>query len=1547
MTDINQIRGQIHGQVSDQADAPTNEGERFVAEYRANATALQAAGAYDPAWEHDACGVGMVAAIDGQPTREVVAAGISALKAVWHRGAVDADGKTGDGAGICVQIPQNFFKEHIRRTGHEPGAGRLAVGMVFLPRTDIGAQERCRVIVESEIIKAGHTIYGWRQVPINTDVIGEKANATRPEIEQIMIENRRGVPNKEFELDLYKIRRRIEKAALVENLTELYICSLSCRSVVYKGMFLAEQIDVFYPDLLDERFVSNFAVYHQRYSTNTFPTWRLAQPFRTLAHNGEINTLKGNVNWMRCHEVAMGHELFGQEIEDILPVIQPGSSDSAALDAVVEVMLRAGRWLPMVKTMLIPEAWRNEDDMPEAWRDMYKYCNTVMEPWDGPAAICAYGGRWALAGLDRNGLRPLRYVITGNGLLIAGSEAGMVPVDEGSVVEKGRLGPGEMIAVNLDEGKLFRDKELKDYLAGLAPFGEWVGDIDPVDDHMAEFPDLGGAHGLDGPYSKEELRRRQFAAGYTLEELELILQPMGAEGKEATGSMGDDVPIAVLSGRYRPMHHFFKQNFSQVTNPPIDSLRETRVMSLTTRLGNLGNILDEDPSQCRIVQLDSPVLTNAAYRWLRDHMGEQAVEIDCTFDPAGEPRADGRRGPADSALRDAVIRIQQAAEDAVRGGPVHLVLTDEKAGPERAPIPMILATGAVHTHLVKQHLRTYTSITVRSSECLDVHHYAVLIGVGGTLVNAYLAEESLADRHRRDLFGDMPYGEVIANYRTAVDKGLLKIMSKMGISVISSYRGGGNFEAIGLSRTLVAEFFPSMVSRISGIGLSGLQKLALEVHEKAWSEDFVALPVGGFYRFRRGGEAHAFQGPQIHMLQQACASESYSLYKKYSQQVYDQPPIHIRDLLAFNPLGAPVNVDEVESITSLRKRLVAPGISLGALSPEAHETLSIAMNRMGAKSDSGEGGEDPARYKPRPNGDNASSAIKQVASGRFGVTTEYLNNCRELEIKIAQGAKPGEGGQLPGFKVSEMIAKLRHSTPGVTLISPPPHHDIYSIEDLAQLIYDLKQINPHARVTVKLVSQTGIGTVAAGVAKAFADCILISGHSGGTGASPQTSIKYAGLPWELGLSEVHQVLMLNRLRHRVVLRVDGGIKTGRDVVKAAMLGGEEFGIGTTALVAMGCIMVRQCHSNTCPVGVCTQDESLRGKFVGTPEKVVNLFTFVAEEVRDILAELGARNLTDVIGRTDLLSQVSRGAAHLDDLDCNPLLAKAETGSQKPYCTIEGRNEVPDTLDATVIQEAAPLFERREKMQVAYNIRNVQRAIGTRTSHHIYKHFGMDGLRPGHLTMRLRGSAGQSLGAFGVQGLKIQVFGDANDYVGKGLSGATIVVRPLTKSPLQSNENTIIGNTVLYGATAGKLFAAGQAGERFCVRNSGATAVVEGCGSNGCEYMTGGTAVILGAVGPNFAAGMTGGMAFVYDPDSILPTKINPDTVIWERIQVEHWEGRLRAMIEEHAHETGSRFADRLLNDWFRERDHFWQVVPTEMLHRLPHPIRLESRERAG
>ena len=1504
-------------------DTLPETGEAFVAAWKKNAAHLESSGLYRPEDEHDACGVGFVAAIDGKPRRSVVEGAINALKAVWHRGAVDADGKTGDGAGIHIQVPQDFFKAHIAHLGYEPDDGDLAVGQIFLPRTDLDGQERCRCIVEEEVLRLGYTIYGWRQVPVNVSIIGEKANATRPEIEQIIIGNDRRVPVDELERELYLIRRRIEKATVAANITDFYICSLSSRSLIYKGMFLAEQLSAFYPDLLDPRFVSSFAIYHQRYSTNTFPTWRLAQPFRVLAHNGEINTLKGNVNWMKSHEARLASPVFGGDtLNDLKPIIQPGGSDSAALDNVFELLCQGGRALPMVKTMMIPEAWAPDAPMPKALKEMYSYANSVMEPWDGPAAIAAYAGDWVIAGMDRNGLRPLRYTVTQDGLVIAGSETGMVRLDETQVVRKGRLDPGQMIGVDLKNGKLYRDRDLKDALAASRPFGNWVQHITRIDDIVR------ANHRDRRELERDEMRRRMIAVGWSLEDIELILHPMVEDAKEAVGSMGDDTPLAVLSRQYRGLHHFFRQNFSQVTNPPIDSLREARVMTVRTRLGNLGNILDEDESQCHLLQLESPVLSNAEFEAMRDYMGDTAVEVDCTFDPKG----------GDLSLRDAIQRVQREAENGVRAGCTHLILSDKGVGPERAPIPMILAAGGVHSHLVRQNLRTFTSLNVRSGECMDVHYAAVLVGVGATTVNAYLAQEAIAERHARGLFGQITLDDCIRRFKKAVDDGLLKIMSKMGISVISSYRGGYNFEAVGLSRSLVADFFPGMTSRISGIGLSGVQRKVIELHARAFGEDVTALPVGGLYRFRRSGEAHAFEGNLIHTLQTAVATDSYHTYKKYSEATRKLPPIHLRDLLDFTATTQAVSVDEVESITEIRKRLVAPGISLGALSPEAHETLSIAMNRIGAKSDSGDGGEDPARYTPRSNGDNPSSAIKQIASGRFGVTAEYLNNCREIEIKVAQGAKPGEGGQLPGIKVSGLIARLRHSMPGVSLISPPPHHDIYSIEDLAQLIYDLKQVNPDARVCVKLVARSGIGTIAAGVAKAKADTILISGHSGGTGASPQSSIKYAGIPWEMGLSEVHQVLTLNRLRQNVRLRVDGGIKTGRDVVMAAILGAEEFGIGTASLVAMGCIMVRQCHSNTCPVGVCTQDEKLRAKFEGTPEKVVNLFTFVAEETRDILASLGVKSLIEVIGRTDLLSQIDRGGRDLDDLDLNALLIQADAGGQARHCTVEGRIEVPETLDAQMIRDAKAALEEGEKMQLAYNIRNTHRAIGTKLSSRLVRRFGMTGLQPGQITVRLRGSAGQSLGAFAVQGLKLEVFGDANDYVGKGLSGGTIVVRTTTASPLVTNHNTIIGNTVLYGATAGRLFASGQAGQRFAVRNSGATAVVEGAGSNACEYMTGGMVAILGPVGDNFGAGMTGGMAFVYDSDDTFAYAVNPDTLVYQRLASSHWEGVLKELIAEHQRETQSKFAERLLVDWRLERAKFWQVVPKEMLARLDQPL---------
>ncbi|WP_446669935.1 glutamate synthase large subunit [Marimonas arenosa] len=1501
--------------------------DNYIAKEEALRAHMQEHGLYRKEHEHSSCGVGLVVNIDGKPSRAVVEAGITALKAVWHRGAVDADGKTGDGAGIHLAIPVPFFYDQVRRTGHEPRMDELiAVGQVFLPRTDFGAQERCRTIVETEALRMGYYIYGWRHVPVDVECLGEKANATRPEIEQILISNSKGVDEDTFERELYVIRRRIEKAAFKAGIQGLYICSLSCRSIIYKGMMLAEQVSEFYPDLLDERFESAYALYHQRYSTNTFPQWWLAQPFRMLAHNGEINTLKGNVNWMKSHEIRMASSAFGELAEDIKPIIQSGSSDSAALDAVFEVLVRAGRNAPMAKTMLVPESWSKQAvDLPQAWRDMYSYCNSVMEPWDGPAALAMTDGRWVCAGLDRNGLRPMRYVVTGDGMLIAGSEAGMVPVDERSVKEKGALGPGQLLAVDTAEGRLFHDTEIKDKLAASQPFGDWVGKITELEEVL---------QGIEEKplFAGEDLRKRQIAAGYTLEELEQILSPMAEDGKEAIASMGDDTPSAVLSNKYRPLSHFFRQNFSQVTNPPIDSLREYRVMSLKTRFGNLKNVLDESSAQTEILVLESPFVGNAEWDELTNVFKSELVEIDCTFPANGGPNA----------LRDALERIRAEAEDAVRSGAGHLVLSDHLQGEDIVPMPMILATSAVHSGLTEKGLRTFCSLAVRSAECIDPHYFAVLVGCGATVVNPYLAEDSLADRIQRGLL-DGTLTENVARYREAIDQGLLKIMSKMGISVISSYRGGLNFEAVGLSRAMCAEYFPGMISRISGIGVSGIQKKIEEIHAKGWRSGTDVLPVGGFYKARASGETHAWGAQSMHLMQAACDRASYELWKQYSKAMQSNPPIHLRDLLAIKPLAKPIPIEEVESITAIRKRFVTPGMSLGALSPEAHKTLNVAMNRIGAKSDSGEGGEDPAHFVPEPNGDNPSAKIKQVASGRFGVTAEYLNQCEELEIKVAQGAKPGEGGQLPGLKVTELIARLRHSTPGVTLISPPPHHDIYSIEDLAQLIYDLKQINPRAKVCVKLVASSGVGTIAAGVAKAKADVILISGHNGGTGASPATSIKYAGLPWEMGLTEAHQVLAMNKLRDRITLRTDGGLRTGRDIVMAAMMGAEEYGIGTAALIAMGCIMVRQCQSNTCPVGVCTQDPKLRAKYTGTAEKVVNLITFYATEVREILASIGARSLDEVIGRADLLSQVSRGAEHLDDLDLNPLLITVDGAKDIVYDRYKKRNKVPKTLDAEIVRDAHRFLEDGEKMQLSYAVQNTHRTVGTRISSHIVQNFGMrNALQPDHLTVKLTGSAGQSLGAFGAPGLKIEVSGDANDYVGKGLSGATIVVRPPMHSPLIAHENTIIGNTVLYGATDGYLFAAGRAGERFAVRNSGAKVVVEGCGSNGCEYMTGGVAVILGDIGTNFGAGMTGGMAYLHDPDGKAQDMMNMETLVTCPVTVAHWEDELKGLIERHAAETGSVKAADILQHWDIERTNFLQVCPKEMLVHLVHPLTQEK-----
>ncbi len=1491
--------------------------------YKKNLKKLTKANAYYPSLEHDACGVGLVASIEGKKLRKIVEFGIEALKAVWHRGAVDVDGKTGDGAGIHIEIPKDFFKEKIENYGRKYDGGTICVGMIFLPRNDYNSQEKCKTLIESELLNKNYYIYRWRQVPINTSVLGVKAESNRPEITQIIFKsNNRNLTGEELERDLFVVRKKIEKLSNILQLKDFYICSFSSRSVIYKGMFLAEALSEFYPDLMDKRFISRFAIFHQRYSTNTFPSWDLAQPFRTLAHNGEINTLKGNINWMKIHEQDMKSEFF-DDIETLKPVITPNNSDSAALDNVFELLVRSGKSIPLVKLMLIPDAWsKRRKTIPKTHQHLFNFLNSTIEPWDGPAAIAATDGKWAIAATDRNGLRPLRYTVSTDKLLFAGSETGMIPVSNSKVVSKGRLGPGQIIAVNLDQGKFFNSKSIKDYISkDYRKYNKQIINLDKKFNISKEKV----------VYSGDELRRRQYLAGINIEDLELILHPMVEEAKEPVGSMGDDTPVAVLSDKYRPLSHFFRQNFSQVTNPPIDSLRENEVMSLKTRFGNLGNILDfENLTKDNIHVLESPILSNSQFEKLAVFFKKDLKVLDCTFNIQNN-------------LKKRLNQLCSEAEIAVREGCKHLILSDKKISEKKAAIPMILAFGAINSKLVNLGIRGFVSINIQTGEVLDTHSFAVLLGVGATIINPYLVFDSIYQRYEKKLFGKLNYEECIKRYIKTVDDGLLKIMSKMGISVLSAYRGGCNFETVGLSRAIVAEYFPGVISRISGIGIFGIEAKIRELHKKAFQKNVAILPIGGIYKYRKNGENHQYQGQLIHMLQHAVATNSYEAYKKYAQGIYSLSAINLRDLLAFKNLGKKINISEVESVDSLRKRFGSGSMSHGALSTEAHETLAIAMNRIGAASCSGEGGEDAKRFIKMKNGDNANSRVKQIASARFGVTLEYLNNCNEIEIKIAQGAKPGEGGQLPGFKVSKEIAKLRHSTPGVTLISPPPHHDIYSIEDLAQLIYDLKQTNPKARVGVKLVASTGVGTIASGVAKAKADVILISGHSGGTGASPQTSIKHVGIPWEMGLTEANQILTLNGLRHHITLRTDGGIKTGRDVVIASMMGAEEFGIGTTSLVAIGCIMVRQCHSNTCPVGVCTQDLNLRKKFTGSPEKIVNLFTFIAQEVREILAELGFKNLNEIIGKADLLRQVSLGRSNLDDLDLNPLLVQADPGENKRYCTTNSINKVPSTLDEKIYEDIKNSINEKNKVRSNYEIKNVHRAVGARLSHYIYKKFGKEGIKENTVEINLSGSAGQSLGAFGIKGLKLNVTGDANDYVGKGLSGATIVIKPPIESYLVSHENTIIGNTVLYGATSGKLFAAGQSGERFAVRNSGAQAVIEGCGSNGCEYMTGGTVIILGKVGDNFAAGMTGGMAFIYDPNQEFENYVNPSSVVWQSPETDYWINYLKSLIKEHFEETKSKIAEKVLENFHNELKNFKQVCPKEMVDKLSYPLSLKAK----
>jgi glutamate synthase (ferredoxin) len=1483
---------------------------------------------YDPKFEHDCCGVGFVANISGHPNRVVLEKAVEALKNLVHRGAVDADGKTGDGAGVLTQIPRRLFlREAEKLKLARPDEKDLAVGMFFLPGQP-GLLGRCRSIVESTLRSYGLVCLGWRAVPVNPRALGKKAAVTAPVIEQLLI-GRGQVSVCEYERILYLARKEIEKKT--SDIAGFYIPSLSSRTIVYKGLFAATQLTSFYFDLKDPEFETALAVLHQRYSTNTFPNWSLAQPFRMLAHNGEINTLASNRNWMRAREAEMHSEVWGTQIEKLKPIIWSAGSDSASLDNVLELLVRSGRDPLHSMMMLIPEAHEHTPDMHADLRGFYDYAACLTEPWDGPAAIAFSDGRFVGATLDRNGLRPARYTITSDGMIIMASEVGTVELDPESVVEKGRLGPGKMIAVDTERGLLLTDEKIKLDRAKQKPYAQWVRRS------MIVCPrnlDMGSATFSD----EADLKVRMKSFGYTLEDLQRILEPMFSEGKEPIGSMGDDTPLAALSTKPRLIYTYFKQRFAQVTNPAIDPIRERLVMSLETLIGPRGSLLEEMPSAARLLKLQSPILTDSDLEWLRESRirGFPSVTLTTLFGKSGGWRR----------LERMLEVLCERASEAIQQGYSILILSDRGVSEFQAPIPMLLAVSAVHHHLIREGLRMKASIVAETGEAREDHHFACLIGYGANAVNPYLAFEVVANEVSRR---GMSVPGALRNYKTAVEDSLLKIMAKMGIATVASYCGAQIFEAVGLDRGLVEKYFTGTPSQVGGVSLEEIARDVLRFHDSAFPKnnqrrDQIHLEDVGYYRYRSGGEFHSFNPAVFRALHKVAKSGYQTEYEQFKQQVEDRPPMSLRDLLCFRT-SKPIPLDEVESAEEIVRRFSTSGMSHGALSREAHETIAIAMNRIGAKSNSGEGGEDPARYKPRENGDWPNSRIKQVASARFGVTPEYLISADELEIKISQGSKPGEGGQLPGHKVSAEIAAIRHSVPGVTLISPPPHHDIYSIEDLAQLIYDLKQINPNARVAVKLVSEAGVGTIAAGVAKAYADVIHISGHDGGTGASPLGSIKNAGTPWELGLAETQQVLVLNDLRGRVRVRVDGGIKSGRDVVIAAMLGAEEFGFATSALVALGCVMARQCHLNTCPVGIATQAPDLRKKFAGKPEMIANFFFALAEEVRQILASLGFRSLREIIGRSDLLiEKQSLQLPKRTSFDLRPILAQADPTKPR-QCTRERNHLFGASMNDRILQDASRAIATAKPVRLCYQIKNTDRAIGARLAGEIARRYGSKGLPAGTIDITFHGCAGQSFGAFNIAGVRLTLIGEANDYVGKGMGGGEIVIRPHEQASYDWSENVIIGNTVMYGATGGSLFAAGRAGERFAVRNSGACAVVEGIGDHGCEYMTAGTVVVLGEVGRNFAAGMTGGTAFVLDLKDNFQRNCNHELVKLRRVASDYDLQLLHRLIERHYELTSSLRARQLLWHWDEFLPMFWKVITQGEEKRMAQAAKLSSQVR--
>ncbi len=1496
-------------------------------------------GLYSPEQEHDSCGVGVVANIKGEKSHQIIGESLQVLVNLGHRGAAGCDPETGDGAGILIQMPHRFFRAEGSRLGIDlPADGDYGVGMVFLPPQP-ESQEKCRGLVERVIEQEGLEFLGWREVPVDPSKLGRDSRRVCPSIWQVFIGPGSRIDGRDqLERKLYVVRKVIEHGAEDWGLTDeeadyFYICSLSCNTIVYKGLLLAHQILGFYRDLADETLVSAFGLVHSRFSTNTLGHWKLAHPYRYLAHNGEINTLRGNLNWMHAREAQFQSTLFGEDMRKIPPIMTAGASDTASIDNALELLLMTGRDLDHAMLMLIPEAWEQHTTMIQEKKDFFEYHSCLMEPWDGPAMIVSSNGRSICALLDRNGFRPFRYTITKDDKLVMSSETGVLNIPPSQIKEKGRLQPGRMFLVNLEEGRIIGDEELKHKLASRQPYGQWLNDYKVALDDLPEPAGLaaasspGAGANSDG---RSDLRQQKQAFGYTMEELRMLTAPMARHGAEAVGSMGNDTPLAVLSDQNQLLFNYFKQFFAQVTNPPLDAIREELVTSLQSFIGCDQNLFEETAKHCHQLQLMSPIISDRDLQKIRKvNVGEvRSITLSSLFDALHGPNS----------LKSALDRLRAEASRAIRDGYSIIILSDRGVDRQHAPIPSLLATAAVHHHLIREGTRTKVGLVVESGEPREVHHFSLLIGYGAGAVNPYLALATVREMAAaEELNGTKPdYAE--KNYIKANQKGVLKVMSKMGISTVRSYRGAQIFEAIGLNQELVDEYFSWTPSRIQGIGLDAVEEEVLQRHRSAFESQHPSsqreLMTGGFYQWRRHGEFHQWNPEVIAKLQDATRSNNWETYKEFASLVNDQSQkmATLRGLLELKKTQAAVPLEEVEPASEIVKRFATGAVSLGSISRESHETIAIAMNRMGARSNTGEGGEDFHRYTPDANGDSRSSAMKQVASGRFGVTANYLVNATDLQIKMAQGSKPGEGGQLSGNKIDEYIGWVRRTTPGVELISPPPHHDIYSIEDLAQLIHDLKNINPEARIHVKLVAEVGVGTVAAGVAKGHADVVLISGHDGGTGNSPESSIKHAGLPWELGIAETQQVLVANGLRGRIVVQADGQLKTGRDTVIAALLGAEEFGYATAPLIVNGCIMLRKCHLGTCMVGIATQDPELRKRFTGQPEYLVSYFNFVAEEMREIMAELGFRTVNEMVGRADLLD--AREAVYhwkAKGVDLARLLYRQQPRSpdEAAHCCEEQDHGLDRALDHQLIELAEPALNNKERVKIELPICNANRTVGAMLSGKVAKRYGEEGLPPETIRINFTGSAGQSFCAFLAKGIDVHLEGDTNDYLGKGMTGGRIVVCAPSDASFVPEENILIGNVVLYGATGGQVYIRGLAGERFCVRNSGVHAIVEGVGDHACEYMTGGVVVVLGRTGRNFAAGMSGGIAFVNDEDGDFEIRFNPGLADLEPVTDPEDVATLKRMIEEHLKLTGSGPARRILANWDEALPRFKKVMPRD------------------